>query len=490
MTSCFREPIVATAVECPHCGRQLRFKAEMAGRKGKCPHCQKLFELQAPALAVAATTSVGLVAATAQQPTARPVTTAPPPKPAMVRAASQPSTHPVELRQQITEAFRGTMTPPRVGILRKGGALVVLGILLLMPVFYLSVMLGLLLAMYSFPTSSIGRSLGPAIVWPLEIALGLLLLCLLRPILARQRSGIRSYPIDSSRDGLLLDLVAKICEQIDAPPPKLVAVDCSPYVTGTRQRLSLGLPLVACLSMEQLAAVIAGQLALHRRRAGSSITNLIRGINGWLWQSVYGRSRFDQWLTIVAERPYFHLAKLLLPLQAAKLPPQAVLFVPMFVANTVAGFVIGQAELDADRTAARLVGRRCFAGALERMELIEFSWESVLAELGYLHQEQALPDDLPRQLAVRMLDATPEILAVLRETVNKPDDRPFDARATNADRLAAIESESDGVFRCPIPANSLLADYDKVARQMTWDYYAARFGPQLLKTGLKPVVMP
>src|SRR4051794_36287811 len=107
MTSCFREPIVATAVECPHCGKQLRFKAEMAGRKGKCPHCQKLFELQAPALAVAATTSVGLVAATAQQPKAPPLTTAPPPKPAMARAASQPAIEAIELRQQIAESFRG-----------------------------------------------------------------------------------------------------------------------------------------------------------------------------------------------------------------------------------------------------------------------------------------------------------------------------------------------------------------------------------------------
>jgi hypothetical protein len=80
---------------------------------------------------------------------------------------------------------------------------------------------------------------------------------------------------------------------------------------------------------------------------------------------------------------------------------------------------------------------------------------------------------------------------VLRETVNKPEEKAFDARATNPERLAAIESESDeGVFRCPLPARSLIADYDTIARQMTWDYYAARFGPQLLKTALKPVVMP
>src|SRR5207245_4935373 len=125
-------------------------------------------------------------------------------------------------------------------------------------------------------------------------------------------------------------------------------------------------------------------------RAGCRVTNLIRGINGWLWQSVYGRSRFDQWLSLVAQRPYFHLAKLLLPLRAMKFAPQAVLFVPMFVANTVGAVVVRQAELDADRAAARLVGRQRFAALLERMEMVEFTWEGVLAELGYLYREPAL----------------------------------------------------------------------------------------------------
>ena len=72
-----------------------------------------------------------------------------------------------------------------------------------------------------------------------------------------------------------------------------------------------------------------------RRRSGSRVTQLIRSINEWLWRSVYGRSQFDQWLALVAERPRFQWAKLLLPLRGAKFIAQAALFVPMFIANTV-----------------------------------------------------------------------------------------------------------------------------------------------------------
>lgn len=481
---------MATAVECPHCGKQLRIKAEMAGRKGKCPHCQKTFELTAPLAAVGAASSAQI---SAQSPPlkAPPLVAAPPPKMAASRPTVQTPIDPEKLRQQISEAFHGKMTPPRVGVLRKFGALLVLGILLLMPVFYGAVILTLVYGMYWLTSSSIGRTLSPAVFWLMEAALCLILLCLLKALIEPQHRAAKVHAIDPNRDTLLLDFVAKVCDQIDAAPPKRIQLECSSRSDATSRGLTLGLPLVACLSIEQLAALIAGQMALRRRRAACGPTNLIRGINGWLWQSVYGRSRLDQWLTIVAERPYFHSAKLLLPLRATKLAPQAVLFVPMFIANTVGGFVVRRAELDADLAAARLVGRQCFAGLLERMELIEFSWEGVLAELDFLHKEQALPDNLPQQLALRMLDASPEVVAALRETVHEEDDKPFDARASSSERLAAIEAEQDdGLFRCSLPARSLLADYDATARQITWDYYAARFGPQLLKTGLKPVVMP
>ena len=57
-------------------------------------------------------------------------------------------------------------------------------------------------------------------------------------------------------------------------------------------------------------------------------------------------------------------------------------------------------------------------------------------------------------------------------------------------RAAMAGAPAQGVFSCGAPAPSLLKDYTKLAKQMTWDYYAARYGAQLLKTGMKPVAIP
>jgi Zn-dependent protease with chaperone function len=320
------------------------------------------------------------------------------------------------------------------------------------------------------------------------------LAALLKPLVEPQTRAVVARPLDVSRETALRGLVEAICERLGVAPPASLHLECSTRVAmhARHKRLAIGLPLVACLSAEQLAAAVAGQLAHFRGGAGCPVTNLIRRINHWLWRSVYGRSRFDQWLVIVGERPHFHPAKLLMPLVVLKFIAQAVLFVPMFIANTVASQVVRQADRDADLIAARLIGTQAFAALLERQEQIEFSWEGVLAELDYLYREQSLPDSLPGQLALRMLDMTPELGAALSETVNKSEERPFDSQLPRLERVANLMQSAPrvGILDEPGPARSLVKSYNDLARKLTWDYYVLRFGPERLKTALQPVATP
>jgi hypothetical protein len=284
-------------------------------------------------------------------------------------------------------------------------------------------------------------------------------------------------------------LLHQLSQQIGTPVPRSVQAACDTRVAFRGKgggELSLGLPLVACLSVQELAGVICYELALARPGSSSGATTLIRGINAWLWNSVYGRSRFDQWLSIIAQRQHFHAAKLLLPLRAMKYIPQAVLFVPMFIANTIGASVIRWAERDADVVAARLIGAKKFAELLERQELVDFTWEGVLAELEFLYREQQLPDRLPDHLALRMQDMTPELREVLGETVNKAEERPFDSRASRTERVTALAGEpATGVFNSAFPAKALLAKYDALAKLMSRDVYAGRFGAQYLRTSVQ-----
>ncbi len=53
---------MAIAVECAQCGKQLKVKDELAGRKGKCPQCQGVIHIPAaPGTPVAVGAAAGRV---------------------------------------------------------------------------------------------------------------------------------------------------------------------------------------------------------------------------------------------------------------------------------------------------------------------------------------------------------------------------------------------------------------------------------------------
>lgn len=441
---------MAIALECPGCGKRLRMNDSQAGRRVKCPHCQTLFEAphEHPGAAVAP----------------------------LERSAPR---------------FGGPITLPAVGLVRRLGAVIVAAILLLMPLFYLVVIGVVVAAICWLPLSGSTVGLSPLVSWVLVGVLAVVLVCLVKPLVEPQRKAAGGLPLDLSREPELTEVLKQTCQQFGGQPPSAVSVDCSTQVAmhSRRGQLTIGLPLIACLSGQQLVGLVARELAVYRPGAGSRATNLMRRINHWLWQSVYGKSRFEQWLVIVGERPHFHLAKLLLPLAGAKYVARAVLFVPMFIANTIAAQVVKRADLDADLIAARLIGSQAFGGLVERQELIDFCWEGVLAELDYLHRDQSLPDSLPDQLALRMQDMTPELHAALAETVTKPEERPFDSQLTRPERISAILAggPAGGVVSAPGPARALFHAYSELSRKLTWDFYVERFGAQHLRMAMKPV---
>jgi hypothetical protein len=114
---------------------------------------------------------------------------------------------------------------------------------------------------------------------------------------------------------------------------------------------------------------------------------------------------------------------------------------------------------------------------MERLEQINFSWDGVLADLKFLNKEDRLPDSLPEQVALRMLDMSPELWGALRDTVNAPDEKPFDTKPIASDRLEAVQNEpADGVLKCSLPASRLFSDYEGLSRTVTAGFYTSRFG--------------
>lgn len=487
---------MSIAVQCAHCGKQLKVKDELAGKKGKCPQCQNV--IQIPAAAGVAVGAGQGAAKAAAKPAATgsaksdsvediadssanvAVKASPSPAPASAAAPARPTRLTDEqYREQVLAAFNGQMTAPKVGIGRKLGAFIVLLIIALMPVFYFAVIGAVAYGIYFLATTTVIAWPHPALQYVAEAAAGLFLIGLIKPLIEPQRRGEAVFPVELAKEDTLREFTTKLCQQIDAPLPKTIQLECSTRMAAEKggSVVTFGLPAIAAMSVDQFACVMANLLSLHRPKAGCRVMNAMRGINYWLWRAVYGKGRFDRWLSRVAERRHFHMAKLLLPLMLMRLPAQIVLFIPMFIANTIAQSAVRAAEFDADKAASRLVGRKTFAAVIDRLEQIDYSWDGVLADLNFLNTEGSLPDSLPQQVFLRMQDMSSELWGALRETVKAPEEKPFDTKPVAPDRLEAVQNEpNDGVFRCPLAASRLFSDYEGLSRKITADFYASRFG--------------
>jgi hypothetical protein len=474
-----QEPLVAISVACSKCAHTLKVKDVLAGKKVMCPKCQAI-------VAIPAAKPAGEMPGESKASPAPPPAASRLPAP-VVKSAAPP---PVLTPEQVTAAFQGQIVLPQVSLARKIGTLLVLLVLFLLVLVYGAMLAGVAWVVYWLATHDFGSAVPPWIVSLAMAAAAIALLCLLRPLFMPQERAHKSYPIPSGQAPALAELLALIARQVDAPAPAAVCVECSPRLALDRagRTLTVGLGLAAGLTAQQLAGLVAGLVALHRRRAASGPTNLIRAINGWLWRSVYQEDRLERWITRVNLRPGFHLGRLVLPLKPLSFLARAALWVPMFIGNTVAAALVRRTELDADLCAARLIGQQAFGELIDRVKIIEYTWEGILAEASFLFKEQRLPDSLPHELAARMRETTPELAAALVESVIKPEEIPFDSRPDEADRRSAVSAEpAGGVLKCPAPAMALWTDFGKLAREASFEYYSAAFGAQHLKAALRRV---
>jgi hypothetical protein len=468
-----QEPLVPLTVTCSKCAHTIKAKDVLAGKKVMCPKCQAIIAI--PAL-----------------PTTKP-------RPEAASARSSPAADvryrplalqrvPVLTREQVAASFHGQVALPPVSQARNWGASLVLVVLFLLVLVYLAMLAGVAWLVYWLATHDFGSSVPPIAISLAMAGAAIALVCLLRPLFMPQERPQKTWDVHPSHEPALTELLTQIGKQLDAPPPAAIQVECSPRLSLDRagRTLTIGLGLVAGLTAEQFAGLITRQLALHRRGAPSGSTNLIRAINGWLWRSVYEQDRLERWITRVNLRPGFHLGRLVLPLKPLSFLARAALWVPMFIGNTVAAALVRRAELDADLCAARLAGRQPLLESIDRVKLIEYTWEGILAELSFLHKEQRLAESLPHELAARMRDTTPELAEALMESVIKVKEIPFDSRPSEADRRAAVAAEpAQGVMKCPHQAMALWTDFAKLARDTSLEYYSAAFGAQHIKSAIR-----
>ena len=468
---------MAIAVTCGSCQASIRVKEEHAGKTGKCPRCRATVEIPRPMEPF-------------EVPTVR---------------EERSTGEPLDLRA-ILQSFSGSISPVRTTAFYRVGIVILTVAMLVLPLLYLALIAGIAWLLVYHATENvagIGRLrsvvgfiflyLGPLIVG------AILLFFMVKPLFARRSRTRKLRTLEFGAEPLLFSLVSRIAKAVGSPEPKRIDVDCQVnasasfggtfgVVLGGDLVLTLGLPLVAGMSVQQLAGVIAHELGHLAQGTGMRLSYLVRSINAWFARTVYERDDWDEALVRGCEREDRLAIFLLLAMLCIWLT-RCILWVFMFAGHAMSCFMLRQMEYDADRCETRLAGTRAFAETTRRlMELsIAMNRAHELAAKSWT-QGGPLPNDLCALMEAVADSLSPKETRTIEELMEKQTTGFFDTHPAAKDRIASARQENtEGVFSLEGAAKPLFAEFRKTSKAVTFDFYREILGKQVKRERLAPV---
>ena len=141
---------------------------------------------------------------------------------------------------------------------------------------------------------------------PMAIVGGVIVFFILKPFFLKGKAAEGAeIVLTREREPLVVEFVEALCARLGSPAPARIEVDCTANASAGFHRgflgliggkfvLRVGLPLVAGLTLEQFAGVLAHELGHFSQRTGMRGSFLIRWLNGLFTRIVFQRDKLDQ----------------------------------------------------------------------------------------------------------------------------------------------------------------------------------------------------
>jgi len=378
---------------------------------------------------------------------------------------------------------------------------------LLLPVLYLALVAAVAYLLYYHATAHLRgivamRHWAPIIflyVGPLIVGT-ILLFFMVKPLFARRSRVSKVRTLEFGEEPLLFALVTRVAKAVGAPEPKRINVDCRVnasagfggvlgVVSGGDLVLTIGLPLVAGLNVQQFAGVIAHELGHFTQGTGMRLSYVVRSVNGWLARVVYERDDWDESLVRGCEEGSRVAIFLLLAIFCVWLT-RWVLWLLMVTGHALSCFMLRQMEYDADRYETRLAGTEAFVEASRRLLLLELASNSAFG-LAFESWSKTgkLPDDLST-LILAMAERIPrEEFRRIEQELASGKTGFFDTHPAHGERLASARREAaEGAFHLERATAQLFKDFRKLSRTVTLDFYRQVIGKRVRRESLVPAV--
>jgi Zn-dependent protease with chaperone function len=462
---------------CQNCGTHIEFPLEAAGMMVDCPSCKQstTLSLDAPPAA----------------------------------ANSKPSS------PEILNAFQGGVARTPVSIFYQLGLVLVTVVMVVLPLIYLAMILAAGWGVYYYAIHAkflLASTTGGGRVYLLKLFAYLtplfigciLVLFMVKPLFARRSKRMPPLELNPGADSTLFAFIGKICDAVGAPMPKRIDLDCELNASASFRRgaaslfghdlvLTIGLPLVSGLTMQELAGVIAHEFGHFTQGFGMRLSYIIRAVNGWFARVVYERDAWDVWLASWVDEAEDWRVMLVGALAHMAVGfSRLLLKLLMYFGHGICCFLLRQMEYDADSYEIKLAGSDAFERTAKRLNVLGAATnESYKSMRAAWNTNRRLPDNYPAFLAKMEARIPQETRTHIEDTVGMSRTGIFHTHPSFGDRIRRARRVAEpGIFHLDYPAMMLFANFEGVSKQVTYFHYTNDIGLPCDKTSLVPVETP
>lgn len=393
-------------------------------------------------------------------------------------------------------AFAGTIEPTRLPAAYRFGLVIVGAAMLLLPLLYLGSIALTAGAVWRHLTTNVGilagrgNAQGRLLVYLGPALIGVVLMFfMVKPILARPSRERDPIPLDPGAEPALIAFIQAICRQIRAPMPRRVQVDCTVNASAGFMRqgvagvlsndlvLTIGLPLVAGLTVRQLGGVLAHEFGHFAQGGGMRLTAIVRGVNAWFARVVFERDEWDLRLEEWSKNLDGRVAILLWLAKGAIWVSRQMLRGLMLAGHAISCFMLRQMEFDADSYEIKITGSETFGQTSSRMREMNVGAQFGYADLRSSLRTGKLPSHLPAFVVQRTSCVPRDVLDQVRNTADERTGM-FDTHPCDADRIrAALKAAAPGVMAGGDgPATALFRNFEALSAAATRHHYEHDLG--------------
>ena len=316
------------------------------------------------------------------------------------------------------------------------------------------------------------------------------LIIFLKTLFIRFEGARRERTLSRQAEPFLFAFVDRIAFVVNAPAPTKIHISTEVNASAAEEKgphgqtelvLTLGLPLVVGLSLNQLSGVIAHELGHFTQNEATRSTSIAMNIARWLTKAVY-QNELDQKRRLA---------------RGGSVEVQFVMSIIAFInhwilmgAIILLQFLVGhlsrKAEFDADRYITNLVGSDVMSSTFLRLGEIGASYERSVGTLLRFLNDRQLGDNFPRLVVEHISLLTPEERQEIQYETESRTTGHFDSHPSYNERIARSRAEQNsGIFNIDTDNSVLFTDLKKLCKDITWEMYVRLFGTRVKREDLK-----